>query len=46
GDHAPVIVNIVTIAMRFGLTVEQLLQMPLVQPSASEALMAIMRKAI
>ncbi|MBV9645366.1 MAG: NAD(P)/FAD-dependent oxidoreductase [Verrucomicrobia bacterium] len=46
GDHAPVIVNIVTIAMRFGLTVEQLLQMPLVQPSASEALIAIMRKAI
>jgi dihydrolipoamide dehydrogenase len=46
GDHAPVIVNIATIAMKLGLTVDQLLQMPLVQPSASEALMAILRKAI
>lgn len=45
GDHAPVIVNIATIAMRSGVTVDHLLQMPLVQPSASEALMAIMRKA-
>jgi dihydrolipoamide dehydrogenase len=45
GDHAPVIVNIATIAMKSGLTVEQLLQMPLVQPSASEALMAVLRKA-
>jgi dihydrolipoamide dehydrogenase len=44
GDHASVIVNIATIAMRSELTVEQLLQMPLVQPSASEALMAILRK--
>jgi dihydrolipoamide dehydrogenase len=44
GDHAPVIVNIATIAMRSELTVDQLLQMPLVQPSASEALMAILRK--
>jgi pyruvate/2-oxoglutarate dehydrogenase complex dihydrolipoamide dehydrogenase (E3) component len=45
GDHAPVIVNIATIAIRSRLTVEQLLQMPLVQPSASEALMGILRKA-
>jgi dihydrolipoamide dehydrogenase len=45
GDHAPVIVNIATIAIRSGLTIDQLLQMPLVQPSASEALMAILRKA-
>jgi pyruvate/2-oxoglutarate dehydrogenase complex dihydrolipoamide dehydrogenase (E3) component len=45
GDHAPVIVNIATIAMSSGLTVDQLLHMPLVQPSASEALMAILRKA-
>ena len=45
GDHAPVIVNIATIAIRSGLTVDQLLQMPMVQPSASEALMAIVRKA-
>jgi dihydrolipoamide dehydrogenase len=44
GDHAPVIVNIATIAIRSQLTVEQLLQMPLVQPSASEALMTILRK--
>jgi dihydrolipoamide dehydrogenase len=44
GDHAPVIVNIATIAMRSQLTVDELLQMPLVQPSASEALMAILRK--
>jgi dihydrolipoamide dehydrogenase len=45
GDHAPVIVNIATIAMRSQLTVDQLLGMPLVQPSASEALMTILRKA-
>jgi dihydrolipoamide dehydrogenase len=45
GDHAPVIVNIATIAMRSQLTIDQLLQMPLVQPSASEALMGILRKA-
>jgi pyruvate/2-oxoglutarate dehydrogenase complex dihydrolipoamide dehydrogenase (E3) component len=45
GDHAPVIVNIATIAMKSGLTIDQLLQMPLVQPSASEALMAVLRKA-
>ena len=44
GDHAPVIVNIATIAMKSGLTIDQLLQMPLVQPSASEALMAVLRK--
>jgi dihydrolipoamide dehydrogenase len=45
GDHAPVIVNIATIAIRSELTVDQLLQMPLVQPSAAEALMAIIRQA-
>jgi dihydrolipoamide dehydrogenase len=45
GDHAPVIVNIATIAMSSELTVEQLLRLPLVQPSASEALMAILRQA-
>ncbi len=45
GDHAPVIVNIATIAMKSELTVDQLLQMPLLQPSASEALMNILRKA-
>ncbi len=44
GDHAAVMVNIATIAMRSSLTVDQLRQMPLIQPSASEALMAILRK--
>ena len=44
GDHAPVIANIAAIAMRSGLSVEKLREMPLVQPSASEALMAILRK--
>jgi dihydrolipoamide dehydrogenase len=46
GDHAPVIVNLATIAMRSGLTVEQLLLMPLIQPSASEALMRVLRKSV
>jgi dihydrolipoamide dehydrogenase len=44
GDHAPVIVNIAAIAMKAGLTVEQLCEMPLVQPSASEALIGTLRK--
>ena len=44
GDHAAVTVNIATIAMNSGLTVDQLRQMPLIQPSASEALMAVLRK--
>lgn len=45
GDHAPVIVNIAAMAMKSGLTVEQLCEMPLVQPSASEALIGTLRKA-
>jgi dihydrolipoyl dehydrogenase len=44
GDHAPVIVNIAAIAMTSGLTVERLCEMPLVQPSASEALIGTLRK--
>jgi dihydrolipoamide dehydrogenase len=44
GDHAPVIANIAAIAMRAGLTVEKLRKMPLVQPSASEALTSTLRK--
>jgi len=44
GDHASVIVNIATIAMQSKLTVDQLLEMPLIQLSASEALMTILRK--
>jgi dihydrolipoamide dehydrogenase len=44
GDHAPVLANIVAIAMRSGLSVEKLREMPLAQPSASEALMSTLRK--
>jgi dihydrolipoamide dehydrogenase len=44
GDHAPVIVNIAAIAMRSGLSVEKLRDIPLAQPSASEALMSVLRK--
>ncbi|MBV8141429.1 MAG: NAD(P)/FAD-dependent oxidoreductase, partial [Verrucomicrobia bacterium] len=44
GDHAPVIVNIATIAMKSGLTIDQLLETSLIQPSASQALLAILRK--
>jgi dihydrolipoamide dehydrogenase len=44
GDHAPVVVNIAAIAMRSGLGVERLREMPFVQPSASEVLMSILRK--
>jgi dihydrolipoamide dehydrogenase len=45
GDHAPVIVNIATIAMKSRLTIDQLRQISLVQPSAADALMALLRKA-
>jgi dihydrolipoyl dehydrogenase len=44
GDHAPVLVNIAAIAMKSSLTVEQLCEMPLVQPSASEVLIGTLRK--
>jgi dihydrolipoamide dehydrogenase len=44
GDHAPVIANIAAIAIRSGLSVEKLRDMPLAQPSASEALMSTLRK--
>jgi dihydrolipoamide dehydrogenase len=44
GNHAPVIANTAAIAMRSGFTVEKLREMPLVQPSASEALMSTLRK--
>jgi dihydrolipoamide dehydrogenase len=44
GDHAAVTVNIATIAMSSGLTIDHLRQMPLIQPSASEALMAVLRQ--
>jgi dihydrolipoamide dehydrogenase len=44
GDHASVIVNIATIAMRSGLSVDKLRQMPLSQPAASDALMSTLRE--
>jgi dihydrolipoyl dehydrogenase len=44
GDHAPVIANLAAIAIRSGLSVEKLRDMPLVQPSTSEALMSTLRK--
>jgi len=44
GDHASVIVNIATIAMRSGLSVDKFKQIPLSQPAASEALMSTLRK--
>ena len=44
GDHASVIVNIATIAMRSGLSVDKLRQIPLSQHAASEALMSTLRK--
>ena len=44
GDHAPVIANIAAIAMSSGMGVEKLREISLVQPSASEALMSVLRK--
>jgi dihydrolipoamide dehydrogenase len=44
GDHAAVIANIAAIAIRSGLSAEKLREMPLAQPSASEALMSTLRK--
>jgi dihydrolipoamide dehydrogenase len=44
GDHAPVIANIAAIAMNSGMGVEKLREISLVQPSASEALMSMLRK--
>jgi dihydrolipoamide dehydrogenase len=44
GDHAPVIANTAAIAMRSGLTVEKLRELPLAQPSATDALLSVLRK--
>jgi dihydrolipoamide dehydrogenase len=44
GDHASTIVNSATIAMESGLSVKNLREIPLAQPSAMEALMAMLRK--
>ena len=44
GDHAAVIANSAAIAIGSGLSIKNLREMPLAQPSAMEALMAILRK--
>jgi pyruvate/2-oxoglutarate dehydrogenase complex dihydrolipoamide dehydrogenase (E3) component len=44
GDHAPTIANSAAIAIESGLSVKDLREMPLTQPSAMEALMATLRK--
>jgi hypothetical protein len=41
-----VVANIAAIAMRSGLSVEKLREMPLGQPSASDALMSTLRKLV
>jgi dihydrolipoamide dehydrogenase len=44
GDHAAVIANTAAIAMRSGLTVDKLRELPLAQPSAVDALLSALRK--
>ena len=44
GDHASTIVNSAAIGMESGLSVKNLREIPLAQPSAMEALMAMLRK--
>ena len=44
GDDAPVIVNIAAMAMNSGVEVERLREISLVQPSAADALMSVLRK--
>jgi len=44
GDHAAVIANIASIAIRLKAPVDQLRETPLAQPSAADALMAVLRK--
>jgi dihydrolipoamide dehydrogenase len=44
GDHAAVIVNIASIAIRLKTSIDQLCQIPLAQPSAVDALMVALRK--
>jgi dihydrolipoamide dehydrogenase len=44
GDHAPVIVNIATIALRSGISVDRLRGFGLTQPSAIEAFMSTLRR--
>jgi dihydrolipoamide dehydrogenase len=44
GDHAAVIANIASIAIRLKAPVDQLRETPLAQPSAADALIAVLRK--
>jgi pyruvate/2-oxoglutarate dehydrogenase complex dihydrolipoamide dehydrogenase (E3) component len=44
GDHAAVISNIASIAIRLEMPIDQLRDIPLAQPSAADALMATLRK--
>jgi pyruvate/2-oxoglutarate dehydrogenase complex dihydrolipoamide dehydrogenase (E3) component len=44
GDHAAVIANIASIAIRLEISIDQLRDIPLAQPSAADALMATLRK--
>jgi pyruvate/2-oxoglutarate dehydrogenase complex dihydrolipoamide dehydrogenase (E3) component len=44
GDHAAVIANIASIAIRLETPIDQLRDIPLAQPSAVDALMATLRK--
>jgi dihydrolipoamide dehydrogenase len=44
GDHAAVISNIASIAIRLETPIDQLRDIPLAQPSAADALMATLRK--
>jgi dihydrolipoamide dehydrogenase len=44
GDHAAVIANISSIAIGLKAPVDQLREIPLAQPSAADALMAVLRK--
>jgi hypothetical protein len=44
GDHTSTIANSAAIGMELGLSVKNLREIPLAQPSAMEALMAMLRK--
>jgi len=44
GNHAPVITNTAAIAMRAGLTIDKIREIPLAQPSAVDALASTLRK--
>jgi len=44
GDHAAVIVNVAAMAIHFKTPIDQLLDIPVAQPSAADALMTTLRK--